>query len=352
MKIGIDISSVMAPHITGIGRYTLEISKALCALQEAEIRGFYKISRLKYMHYLHKRLSISARPYVPLLTNYFPLRSQLFHGTDFRLPFSGSYKKVVTIHDLVVFERQLNDPEWSDYGMAKFERMLAKSKPDHIIAVSDFTKYSFLRYFPEYQNQVSTVHHGMNHIGEVEPRSMGYEWPFLLFVGTLEKRKNVIQLIRSFNRIAADHPDLRLVLAGKPGFQYEEIQKARANSPYHKRIIELGYVDEAQLAGLYADAEMLVYPSLYEGFGFPILEAMHQNCPVVTSNAGALKEVGKGASLTVNPHSDKLIAEAIDHLLHSPSEKDRLRALGQERIKHFTWQKAAQNTLQVYKKTL
>ena len=172
--------------------------------------------------------------------------------------------------------------------------------------------------------------------------------PFLLYVGTLEPGKNVKRIIEAFDQIAEQFPEHLLVLAGGKGWLYEPILEAARHARAADRIIFTGHVGDNEVVELLNFCEAFVYPSLYEGFGLPPLEAMACGAPVIASNSSSLPEVTGDAALTVDPESVPEIAQAMKDLLSNPSKRADLRARGLERAKLFSWEKAARQTLDVY----
>ena len=179
----------------------------------------------------------------------------------------------------------------------------------------------------------------------------GLERPFVLFVGTLEPRKNIPSLIRAFESLCQQLPDeqeLDLVLAGKKGWLFEDILKTIGTSPQRERIVYLDYVPDAELPALYRQSEFLVYPSLYEGYGFPVVEAMACGTPVITSNTSSMKEVADGAAILVDPADTDELAGAMLELVVKPSERETLTRLGLERAKRYSAAITAEAVLQLY----
>lgn len=172
--------------------------------------------------------------------------------------------------------------------------------------------------------------------------------PYLLFLGTLEPRKNIVRIVHAFEQVAADHTDLTLVLAGKMGWHTQDIVSAIQHSPLQSRIRHLGFVTESDKATLLRNCAALVYPSLYEGFGLPVLEAMAAGAPVVTSNLSSMPEVAGDAALLVDPASVKAIAAAIQQILNDQAVQSRLSRSGPVQASSFTWDKMAAGTKKVY----
>jgi len=167
--------------------------------------------------------------------------------------------------------------------------------------------------------------------------------PYLLFLSTVQPRKNVSRLIAAFE--ALDAPDLSLVVAGADGWLSDPINRRIASSTHAARIVRLGYVAEEHVPALYNGAEAFVLPSLYEGFGMGIIEAMACGCPVVTSSASSLPEIAGGAAIIVDPLSVESIRDGIALAL-DPDQRQRLRHAGLRRASQFTWERSAAQTLE------
>lgn len=171
--------------------------------------------------------------------------------------------------------------------------------------------------------------------------------PYVLAVGVLQPRKNLPRLVRAYNRIAARFPH-RLVLVGKPGWEATELGEAVAGSPAGREPVFAGYVEDEDLPALYAAADLFVYPSLYEGFGLVILEAMACGTAVLTSNTSSIPEVAGEAASMVDPLDEDAISESLERLLECSEERDRLASLGPARAACFSWDRTAGQTIDVY----
>ncbi|MBN2311557.1 MAG: glycosyltransferase family 4 protein, partial [Candidatus Hydrogenedentes bacterium] len=176
----------------------------------------------------------------------------------------------------------------------------------------------------------------------------GIQRPFILFVGTLEPRKNLTALARAYTRLATDLPHA-LVLAGAPGWQWAELAAAIAQSPARDRIVLPGYVPRGDLPAFYSAADALAYPSRYEGFGLPVLEAMTCGCPVVTSNNSCLPEVAGDAALLVDAADEAGLESALRTVLEDAATRAALIERGRAQARAFSWQACAETTLGVYK---
>ena len=172
--------------------------------------------------------------------------------------------------------------------------------------------------------------------------------PFLLFLGTIEPRKNVVRILQAFEQVAADHPSLTLVLAGKMGWHPEEVVAALEKCTVRGRVCRIGFVSEAEKSALLRSCAALVYPSLYEGFGLPVLEAMAHGAPVITSNLSSMPEVAGDAAIELDPHSVKAIAQAIDRIASDKPLREDLHHRGTSRSSQFTWKRTAKETYASY----
>jgi glycosyltransferase involved in cell wall biosynthesis len=352
IKVHFDVTPLTGQKLTGIGVYSKYLIRGVCRLPGVECSASYRVSRFKKRALVRQHVQLPTQVYLPVIAGVLPAY-QIFHGPDFRVPPTCFRKKVVTIHDMAIFEEGLTDAQFARQGRARFIHSLRSGRPDHVIVISEFTRQAFVARFPEWAFRTSVVHLGMDHIeiSPVQPPAP-YPFPYLLFVGTVERRKNVDGIIAAFGAIARTYPDLRLVIAGGKGYEADLILGGIAETPAPERIIYRGFVSDQERTALYRHARCLVYPSRYEGFGIPILEAMRLDCPVITSNCGAMQEVSGGAALHADPRRPDSIAEALVALLEDDALRQRLVAAGQERVRAFTWAQCALNTLNVYQKLL
>jgi O-antigen biosynthesis alpha-1,2-mannosyltransferase len=294
-----------------------------------------------------RRLLEEFAPFLP------PRQAALFHGLNQRLPRASFRRAVTTFHDLFVMSGDYSSPEFRKRftGLARD----AARRSDHIIAVSHFTAGQIAGHLNIPSDRISVVHHGVDPIPEVSPgqretfrRKLDLEGPFVLHVGAIQKRKNVARLLEAFEGLGERY---RLVLAGASGYGAQEILDSIDNSPVRPRIRVLGYCSRDELNNLYRSAAVLAFPSLEEGFGFPVLEAMSAGLPVVTSDGSALQEVAGDAALLVDPQDAASLRSALQTALEDPSVRERLVAAGSCRAAEFTWRRAAQETLAVYRRT-
>lgn len=347
MKVLFDISTLNPKKVTGVGVYMLQLLDQLRNFEELEIQPVLKLSRWKKKkdleHFLRSASVNIVPPWSPFLDP-----GTIYHGPDFQLNTRGAFSRIVTIHDMVVFEGKYSDPRFDAKGISDLSSLL-NSKLDAVITNSEFSKSQILRFFPQLQGKVHVTLLGC------DQRRPSVELPsglvpenYILFLGTLEKRKNVQGLIEAFEILKSRGRAEHLVLAGGWGFGAEEIRKQIEKSTFAASIHCLNYVSEEHIQGLYKNAKVLVFPSFYEGFGIPILEAMLAGCPVVTSGSGAMAEVAGTAAVFCDPMDIESIAASTLQILENPEFAMEKRILGAQRAAQFTWSDCACETLKVY----
>ncbi len=272
-----------------------------------------------------------------------PRRAAVFHGLNQRLPTVRLRRTVATFHDLFVLT--------GDYSTREFRRRFADqarraaAESDRIIAVSEFTATQVHELLGVERSRLRVVHHGVR---IPAPRPVDRE-KIILHVGAMQIRKNIARLVQAFESAP---PDWRLALAGSAGFGAEAILHAIVDSPVRERITVLGYVSGDALDDWYARAMILAFPSLDEGFGIPILEAMAAGVPVLTSNRGALAEVAGDAAFLVNPESLEELSEGLRTMIAGEQLREDLKRRGLARAAGFTWADAVEKTWKVYQELM
>lgn len=351
MKIYFDISTLNPQKVTGVGVYMLQLLRQFATKANVEVEPVVKISRLKNKSKIE---AILANFKVGLLLPFkiFAEKKSLYHGPDFKLNVFGFLPRVVTVHDMVVFEGKYNRPEFYLKGMRDLTKVLNSSRVSGVIVNSEFTKTEVLKYFPHLQDKIHVTYLGCNRTVEKETRDLALPEKYILFLGTLEKRKNLLGVVQAFEKLKAKGLEHKLVLAGAWGYQGEEIKEAIEKSPFRDDITHLSYVPDKNIQELYKRASVFFFPSWYEGFGIPALEAMALGCPVVISSGGALQEVCADAALAVNPADASEMANALEKLLSDDVLRKSMIEKGLMRVQGFTWERCAEQTIEVYKKIL
>lgn len=264
---------------------------------------------------------------------------------------------VITIHDLAFLSMpETHQPARRMYKSMTFHRSVVQS--DKIVADSDSTQRECVNQAGIPKEKIVVVHGGvdpsMHRENDAEILSgvktkYGLKDRFILYVGTLERRKNLVRLVHSFAKLKKNGSMRhQLVLAGGRGYGYEEILEAARTDGVTEDISFPGFVEEEDMSPLYSLADLLVYPSLYEGFGFPPLEAMACGCPVIASNVTSLPEVVGDAGLLIDPSDTTALSEAILHVVSDREVHKSMVAKGYERVKKFSWQNSAQKLLGVF----
>ncbi|MGH2711981.1 MAG: glycosyltransferase family 4 protein [Actinomycetota bacterium] len=269
-------------------------------------------------------------------------------------PVRDGQKLVVTVHDLAFrLYPGAFPPSWRMLHMSGVKRTVRDANA--VIAVSRNTASDLQKLTGIDPARIQIVPLGGSiPVGTGDPGAvldrLSIPRPYVLFVGTLEPRKNVVRLIRAYRRIAPGVPNA-LVLAGPRGWRSQPVDRELAQ-PGHGRIIRTGRVSEDELDALYRGADAFAYPSLYEGFGLPVLDAMTRGVPVVTSNTSSLLDLAGEAAMRISPESVGAIAGAMEAVLTDQALSARLGAAGRERAREFSWERTARETLDVYEKAL
>jgi glycosyltransferase involved in cell wall biosynthesis len=282
-------------------------------------------------------------------------RLDVFHGTMNVLPRFLPCPSVVTIHDLA-FLRWPEQVPLRRYRYLSNGVKAATRRAAWIIAVSESTKTDLIELLSIDPARISVTHLGVDarfHPPSAEERtrfmmSQGITRPYVLAVGNLEPRKNLPALLRAFARLDPEFPH-ELVLVGAEGWLTGEIHGTLDALNLAGRVRMTGFVDDAALPLWYGCADLFAFPSLYEGFGLPVIEAMASGTPVVTSNVSSLPEVAGDAAMLVDPRDDKSIADGIWEILTDTALAQELRLRGQSRAARFTWQRTAEQTVAVYR---
>ena len=343
MIAALDATYSVGSSLSGVGVYSREILNAVAALcPDDRFVHCYRPHRL--WRGMRERRPPNAH-LAPLFESCAPFRCDLFHGLNQRLPAHRFRRAVCTFHDLFVMTSEYSTPEFRARFTAQARE--AAKRADLIICVSEFTALQVSSLLHVERSRLRVVHHGTRF---VEPPPGIERQPWILHVGAVQTRKNLLRLIEAFEN-AAPAP-WRLVLAGGDGFGAAQVRDRAASSPARDRIEFQGWVDDRRLADLYARSSLLAFPSLNEGFGIPILEAMAWGLPVVASNRSALPEVCGSAALMVDPGDTHALGSAIRTLIDDRELASALAAKGRERAQERPWSVAAEETLRVYKELL
>lgn len=361
MRIGIDVG-ILRERRRGVGRYLINLLKEFSQLATSDTFFLYSPSPILYRswekenwHYRFGTLPLPGSFWIRTQGRGLLIKDRIetfFAPCDILPNLPKAVRKVVAVHDLTFL---LYPQTMESYNRFIHRLFFAQSlrKADCIITMSEAVKKSLLRYFGE-GNKITAIPEGVDETFRpcekeaVLPVLNRYELerPYILSVGTLEPRKNYPLLLQAFKRLRVDWD---LVIIGKRGWKWQEIFRTREQLKLLDRVKILGYVPDEELPLFYNGAEIFIFPSLYEGFGLPVLEAMACGTPVISSNASSLLEVGGDAVLYFNPHSLDELVSKIEYLLSDSEVRKSLSQKGQSRAKNFTWEKTARKTLALLK---
>lgn len=361
----------------GIGRLTREVVRALLQLDTPHCFTLFCMGRpgapamatLSRWASLTPRVSLAVTPLtdrwlyqlwhrarLPAPIELFAGRGDLYHATDFVLPpVTPGKRTVLTVHDLS-FERA---PDATPPQLLRFlKRVVPQSvrRAGHVIADSQATARDLTVLYDVQPDRITVIYSGVDErFRPLDAPQIGARraplpdgMPFVLTVGTLQPRKNHLTLVRAFARIARRLPDLQLVIAGGKGWMYDQVTAEVTRLNLGERVRFIGFVDDADLPDLYRAARVFAFPSLYEGFGLPPLEAMACGVPVVVSNASSLPEVVGDAGLLVEPLDVDGLAEALIRAVTDEAWRAQAIARGLARARQFTWRRSAEQLLAVY----
>ena len=347
VRIALDATYAEDPNPTGVGLYSRHI---LDGLSEA-YPGDLFLHCVRFRHFRKNffrtpsRLS-AANVRVRLLQPPIRIGADLFHALNQRVDRRPSPSVVTTFHDLFVLTEEYSTAEFRNRFADQAKRAAANS--DLIVAVSKFTAGQICSLLGVDPSRIRVIPHGTDlpPIDAVPvPRAK-----VILTVGALQKRKNTLRLIEAFESVSTGW---KLVLAGSPGgYGADEILARIARSPARDRIEVTGYVSAEQLRSLYQRAAIFAFPSLDEGFGIPVLEAMAFGAPVLTSNRSALPEVAGDAALLVDPLRTDQIADGLRQLIQHEDLRSNLSKRGRMRAAEFPWTRAVHQTHEVYRELL
>jgi glycosyltransferase involved in cell wall biosynthesis len=328
--------------LSGVGVYSREILFGLARRHpEADFRFCYRPHRL--LRSFRERIPFNASRRV-LLASHTP-QADVFHGLNQRLPPEVRTRAACTFHDLFVLTGEYSTPDFRKRFALQARE--AAERSDIIICVSSYTANQVRDLLNIDASRLRVVPHGV-HCPEQMPSEAARE-RLILHVGALQTRKNIVRIIDAFERVL---PDYRLALAGSDGYGADAIHARINSSPRRKDIDVLGYVDDRRLRELYSRAAIFVFPSLDEGFGIPVLEAMAWAVPVITSSSSALPEAAGDAAILVNPLDANEIAAGFERLAEDTELRDTLVQRGLERAKRFTWRRAVEKTWEIYRELL
>lgn len=376
MKIGIDCRTILDPkagEAAGVGHYTYNLVGQLLEIDKknkyvlffdkgvgdagsfkrknSEIRFFPYKEYKKFLPFAYSHLLIAS----------FVSREKLdiFHSPASTIPLAYSKNAIITIHDLAIYK----NPKWfpKQFFSTKVSVPQSLKKAKKIIAVSEFTKSDLIDILNIPEDKISVVLNGVEEREDIDKKDpadrdeikkkFDIKQDFILFIGTIQPRKNIMGLISAFDslRNSKIFENYQVVIAGKKGWNYKGVFERVRNKALTKKVLFTDYISRKDKIRLLNAASVFCFPSFYEGFGLSILEAMQQGTPVITSNITSTKEIGGKAAVLVNPYKASSIASAIKKVLSDEKLRKSLIQKGYSHSKEFSWRKCAKETLEVYK---
>ena len=382
LKILIDATPI-SPKPSGVGFYVASLIQALSILQsqedfqlgiayqprlknwlrgEGEFPDYLKLYPELYFLPLPIRLSNLILDNFPSLLPFYFERHldspNIVHGTNYNVyPYKKSIK-IMSLYDISFIKY----PQYTNSVVKTYAKRVKHCLQwtDLIITISESSKNDIIKYLHVTPDHIYVTplasRYYPNYLSpetrEQLKLSVNYDFskPYILFVSTIEPRKNIINLISAYNSLKEKYKiEHQLVLIGRKGWHYEPIFAAIESSPWRSQIHHLDYLSDELVALFYSKAEAFVYPSYYEGFGLPVLEAMTLGAPVITSNTSSLPEVAGDAALFVNPDNPMDLVDAILQIISDSNLRRELIEKGHERAKLFSWERTARETLKAYK---
>jgi glycosyltransferase involved in cell wall biosynthesis len=385
LKIVIDATPI-APKPSGVGFYVASLIDALAALQSQEdfqlgiayqpgfknwLRGRWEFPNCLKEHPELYFLPLPVRVSNLLLDkfpSFFPLYFEpyfkfptIIHGTNYNVyPYQKSLK-VMSLYDLTFIK-------YPNYINSVVETYTERVKrclkwTDLVVTISESSKKDIVEYLSVEPDRIYVTplasRYSPNYLSldskEKLKQLINYDFskPYILFVSTIEPRKNINAIISAFNYLKEKSKiEHQLILIGQKGWHHHPIFEAIAASSWNSQVHHLNYLSDELVALFYSQADVFVYPSHYEGFGLPVLEAMTLGAPVITSNTSSLPEVAGDAALLVDPNEPTQLAEAILKVISDCQLRSQLIHKGQERAKLYSWERTAQETLKAYRSLL
>ena len=362
MLIGIDASRTVATERTGTENYSLFLIRALLQLdRQNRYRLYFNQPPARDLLAAAENVEQRAIPFPRLWTHLRLSREMATRPPDVLfvpahvLPLVHPRRSVVTVHDLgYLYYPQAHTRRARMY--LQWSTTYNARSAAHVIADSQATKDDLIRHCNTPAEKITVIYPGLDptfapvqdaaRLAAVRAR-YGFVAPYVIYVGTLQPRKNLTGLLEAFSNLVGQRRDLHLAIVGKKGWLYEPLFAQVRQLGLEERVHFPGYVPQADLPALLSGARAFVLPSLYEGFGFPILEAMACGTPVVCSAVASLPEVAGDAAILVNPQDTLQLVQALARVLDDDVLRQQLAVRGLDRVKLFSWERCAQQTLGV-----
>jgi len=365
MRIGIDANPILGDR-GGIGWHTYYLLQALLALKEdVEFVGYVRPGAIPSAHQITREWEVASKV-CWIEAGKLAMRRRgkldeldLYHGTNFKMRTGGRFGGLVTIYDLWL-DRY---PQYSGKLFGQWVSHLRTSRTARrarrVMTISEYSARDIESLCGVPRENIVVIPCGVSRDFQPVKDPVAMEGlrhrmavpteRFILFVGGADPRKNHQILIKAYASRKGALKDFSLVMVGESVHRFGDIREAARSHGVENRIVSPGRLNAPELRVLYSNAAVFVFPSIYEGFGMPVLEAMACGAPVITSNRTALPEVAGDAAVLINPEDAEELADAIIRVLEDSAHRDTLRAKGFERVKQFTWERAARQTMAVYR---
>lgn len=361
MIIGVDGNEANVEFPVGVSVYTLNLLQYFQSKSSKDIQFIIYLRRepstklpdesdyFKYKIVRGSRLWLTL--FLPIHLWMYKLSGKnitVFFSPAHYIPWFSPFKTIVTIHDLsyLFFPNEFLKKDlyqlrnWTNYAL---------KKACHIIAVSRTTKKDIIKEYSVPDKKISVIYNGYENSKSLTTshQPLATNHSYFLYVGTIQPRKNLSTLINAFSKFHAKHPSFKLIIAGKKGWLYDGIFQQVSQMQMTESVIFPGYVSDNEKIKLYQEATAYILPSLYEGFGIPILEAMSHKCPVIASFTSSLPEIGGEACLYFDPNSSDDLLDKMELIVSNKMLVVDLIAKGAERVKFFSWKVAGQQTMEI-----
>jgi len=368
MRIALNARHLLNSRLEGVGIVTDEVMGRIARSHPEDQFDYYFDRKYDprfvhgpnvHPHAMHPvtRLPILIRYWLdhPVRKNVLKQKADIFFSPDGFIPLGMSIPKVSMVHDVAYLRYPEHlQPRIRAFYKKWMPRYLAYT--DHIITVSEFSKSEIIAGYNVPADKISVVYNGITDVykpvseeqKKITRERYSNSKPYFVYLGAIHPRKNILTLVKAFEQFKSSNPsDHQLVLAGRASWHTEEVFKSIAESKWKDSIHLPGYIATAEATALVASAEAMIYPSLYEGFGLPLVEAMACGVPVICSNVSSLPEVAGNAALLFDPMDAELLAHHMEKMSTDEALRKEMITLGTERSKYFSWDKAATQVYEI-----
>jgi len=359
IKIGVDGNEANVEKRVGVSVYALNVLKYFRSIASEKIQFEVYIKKtqrndlpIENDYFRYKVVTgnfLWSQIFLPIYL-FLHRKIDAYFSPAHYLPSFCPVPQIVTIHD-VAYLYYPNDFTRKDLWQLKNWTKFSVNKASKIIAVSKTTKKDIIKNYEINEAKIDVVYNGFEK-NVSNQKGKGNLKSYVLFVGTIQPRKNLEVLVDAFNKFVQINKNYKLVIVGKKGWLYKSIFEKVKKMNLEKKIIFTDHVSDEKLVTFYKNAFCLVIPSLYEGFGIPLLEAMSYGCPTVVSMNSSLPEIGGEASLYFDPKNSSDLLEKLIYLKNNDQSRKELISKGKKRIKNFSWKKCAKETLDIIVKTV